>query len=391
MEDAIRQERALADLASLALSGEALSPFLEEVASRVAEVLEVEFSEVLECTGDEELLLVAGVGWPEGLIGEAREGTGLDSQAGYTIISPRPIISEDLRRENRFNPAPLVLDNGAITAVSVKVYSGDEVYGVLSALSCYRRRFTEAEVGWLQSVAELLGATLERAKREETARLETEEQVRRAVSAEQNANKVHKRLAFLTESLAVLRSVPDQPSALTETVRMAVPLRVVVRRPDDGGVGDEASAAPAELPSAPVGGVVGDDDSVEDRLVGGGQVYRELALAGAVGEEAVRVLPDPPLSPPHLVRRFLHRPLEPPAPVLGQVPAVRERAVLVGEYDDVVLEHDEQVADLLAVALTTLVPVDVRVAPKRQECAVAQFLEVSLGSRDAVRVSDGAA
>ena len=160
----------------------------------------------------------------------------------------------------------------------------------------------------------------------------------------------------------------------------------------DGRVQDEAAAAAPEFPAAPVGGVVCNDDPVEDRLVGVGQVYRELTLAGAVEKEAVWVVPDPPLGAPHLVRRLLDGLPEPPAPVPYQVAAVGESAVLVRENDDVVLELDEQVADLLAVALprTLLVPVDARVAPQRQEGAVAEGLQVALGFGDAVRAGNGA-
>ncbi len=135
---------------------------------------------------------------------------------------------------------------------------------------------------------------------------------------------------------------------------------------------------------------MGHDDTVKNRFVRGGQVYRKPVLAGAVDEETVGVGPDPPLGSPNLVRRLLDGSPKPSAPILRQIAAIREGAILVRKYDDVILEHDEQVADLFAVAFrrASLFAVHVGVAPQRQKGPVAQFLQVALGRRDAIRTRD---
>ena len=54
-------------------------------------------SEILELApGGEELLARAGVGWAKGLLGRPTLGAGLDSQAGYALLSEEPVIVENL-------------------------------------------------------------------------------------------------------------------------------------------------------------------------------------------------------------------------------------------------------------------------------------------------------
>ncbi len=86
IEAQARQQAAVAELGRRAL--EETDPFvlMDEAVALVARTLQVEYCKVLELLPDgDALLLRAGVGWEEGLIGRAMEGTDLDSQAGYTL------------------------------------------------------------------------------------------------------------------------------------------------------------------------------------------------------------------------------------------------------------------------------------------------------------------
>ena len=72
-------------------------------AEALARVMEVPFVEVLALEPDRrELLLVAGVGWQEGMIGRATVKAGLGSQGGYTLTTVGPVVVDDLMSETRF-------------------------------------------------------------------------------------------------------------------------------------------------------------------------------------------------------------------------------------------------------------------------------------------------
>ncbi|NOZ71298.1 MAG: PAS domain S-box protein, partial [Chloroflexi bacterium] len=104
-----RQQAVIAKLGQLALAGTPLDELMDETVKMVAETLEVEFCKVLELQPDgNELLLKAGVGWQEGVVGQARVAVTVNSQAGYTLATYEPVIVEDFLFETRFQIPPLL-------------------------------------------------------------------------------------------------------------------------------------------------------------------------------------------------------------------------------------------------------------------------------------------
>jgi DNA-binding NarL/FixJ family response regulator len=100
---------------------------MDETAALVARILGVEYSKVVELLpGGEELLLRAGVGWREGLVGVARESAGEGSEAGYSLRSDEPVIMEDLSTEERFATTPLLEEHGVISGMSVVIHGQEE-------------------------------------------------------------------------------------------------------------------------------------------------------------------------------------------------------------------------------------------------------------------------
>src|SRR5258705_5413612 len=98
-----RQQAAVAEIGRRALEEEDLEALLREAAESVARTLGVEFSQALELLpGEGALLLKAGVGWSDGLVGAARVPAGRESQAGFTIETAGPVVVKDLKSGSRF-------------------------------------------------------------------------------------------------------------------------------------------------------------------------------------------------------------------------------------------------------------------------------------------------
>jgi GAF domain-containing protein len=164
-----RQQSAVAELGNLALSGNGEDALFEAAAARVADTLDVEASGVLELLpGGAALLLRAGTGWRQGLVGRATLGSGLESHAGYALERNEPVIIADLRTEKRFRPPPLLRDHGMISGVSVLIRGDGVPFGVLGAYTKARRSFTPDDVQFLQGVANIL-ALAHRRRRQEIA------------------------------------------------------------------------------------------------------------------------------------------------------------------------------------------------------------------------------
>ncbi|TMI98507.1 MAG: GAF domain-containing protein [Alphaproteobacteria bacterium] len=159
-----KQQEAVARLGERALTDSDLQKLFDEIAATVAEILDVEFVKILELVpGDAELLLRAGVGWREGLVGTAHESTGRHSQAGYALASGAPVIVTDLKSETRFEGPALLRDHGVNCGVSVPIAGRDgRAYGVLGAHTARRRRFNEQDVSFIVTTATVIAGAIQR-------------------------------------------------------------------------------------------------------------------------------------------------------------------------------------------------------------------------------------
>ena len=141
---------------------------MNEAVGLVARTLDAEYCKILELLpGGEDLLLVAGVGWREGLVGSATVEASLDSQAGYTLISSDPVIVEDLPAESRFSGPPLLHEHGVLSGMSVVMQGRDGPFGVLGVHATARRSFSRDEINFLQAVANVQAAAVGRRGAEE--------------------------------------------------------------------------------------------------------------------------------------------------------------------------------------------------------------------------------
>ncbi len=164
----VHQQAAVASIGQRALLGIDLQDLLNEAATLAAKTLSVEFSKVLELTDPEEhLLLRAGVGWREGLVGQAYVEKGPQSQGGYSLSTNTPIIVHDLGKETRFRASSILIEHGIVSGLSVIIPGLSKPFGILSAHSTKRRIFTEDDIHFLQAVAHVLGAAIQRKEIEE--------------------------------------------------------------------------------------------------------------------------------------------------------------------------------------------------------------------------------
>ena len=163
LQTRIRQQEVVTELGQQALEDDDLDQLMHDASEAVADTLDNDYCKVLELlpSGDE-VFLRQGVGWQDGLVGNATVPTDLDSQAGYTLISEEPIIVDDLRTEERFSGPDLLVDHDVVSGISVIIGTVEEPWGILGTHTTDRREFTEYDVNFVQSVANLLAAAIER-------------------------------------------------------------------------------------------------------------------------------------------------------------------------------------------------------------------------------------
>ncbi len=216
-----RQQAAVAELGQQALAGHQLNHLMNQAVTLVAQILEVEYCQVLELLPDEQaVLLRAGVGWKEGLVGKATVSIGLDSQAGYTLLSREPVIVEDLRQEVRFSGPCLLHQHGVVSGISVIIPGHSRPYGVLGSHTTKKRKFTEDDIHFLQATANVLATAINRQQAEEALRqahdeLEIRVQNRTTDLFKANAE-LHQKIIELQQAqeeraklIAILEATPD--------------------------------------------------------------------------------------------------------------------------------------------------------------------------------------
>ena len=159
------QHAAIAQLGKDAVSGFLPETLLAEGAKQIRRVLHADFAGVFVTPPDDRGLRLVASERSQELsrpIGEPGDGT----QPAYTLGTSEPIVMVDARSEARFEGWP----SGLASAVTVRMQSGEQRYGVIEASFRLPRRLEPDEITFLQSVANLLAAAVARFRAERQMR-----------------------------------------------------------------------------------------------------------------------------------------------------------------------------------------------------------------------------
>jgi signal transduction histidine kinase len=168
LENRVCRQRALTALRQRGLQSRDLTALVNDGVSKVLSLLNVPFCEVLELQADEKsLLLRAGAGWREGLVGHATITACPQSHGGLALVSAGPVVIQHLIDEGRFPDSALLSAHGIVSGISVVIWGRGKPYGVLGAYTQTSRVFTDEDVYFVQSVADAIAATIQRAALEE--------------------------------------------------------------------------------------------------------------------------------------------------------------------------------------------------------------------------------
>lgn len=155
------QQRVIAKLGLSALAEADLQTFMDSTVRDVTDTLKLDLCKILELQpGGERLLLRAGVGWDEGLVGSGWVDTGINSQAGYTLGVTEPVIVEDLALDTRFSGPALLVDHQVTSGISCVIRYGQQVYGVIGGHTRDQRNFLKEDADFMQAVANVIGTII---------------------------------------------------------------------------------------------------------------------------------------------------------------------------------------------------------------------------------------
>lgn len=172
------QQAVVAEFGQRALAGVELLALMNEAVQLVTDNLQVDYCQILELMPNADMLLLrAGTGWEEGVIGRLTVSADTNSQMGYTLLSSEPVIVQDMQTETRFNGPSFLHEHRVVSSISVIIDGEEWPFGVLSAHTTKKRTFTKDDINFAQAVANILAQAIER-KQAEGALKESEEKYR---------------------------------------------------------------------------------------------------------------------------------------------------------------------------------------------------------------------
>ncbi|HEY2067587.1 MAG TPA: ATP-binding protein [Gemmatimonadaceae bacterium] len=166
LHDRAAQQSTMAQLGLRALKEPTLEGTVADVVGTARETLALDHVELLEITADDRALrLRAADGWLTAGIGEQRP-LAWESVAGRALLTGVPVVVRDLRNDRRFDAPSYLRDVGVASGAAVLVPCHFGLFGVLGAYCNAPRDFTDNDLHFLQSVANVLGAAIERHRTE---------------------------------------------------------------------------------------------------------------------------------------------------------------------------------------------------------------------------------
>jgi len=147
------QQTVVADLGQRALGRSALPALLDHAVGAVCRTLGVEYCKILEDA--QGLTTIAG---------------GTKAQADYALFSNAPVVVEDLQAETRFEVSPALRTQGGVGGARIVIAGHERPFGVLDVHATRHRAFSADDLHFLQAVANVVAAAIERRQAEEALR-----------------------------------------------------------------------------------------------------------------------------------------------------------------------------------------------------------------------------
>ena len=158
-----RHVRILVDLGRAAGETADLNRFLDQAVVQVARAVEIGHVKVLRYRRREaDLLVAAGFGWKEGVVGSATLPADLRSPPGRAFQTAEPVFIRNFDEQQDFILSDLLRQHHIVSLVNVPVLTAGAAWGVLEIDSTSPRDFSQDTIEFLTAAAALIAAFVQR-------------------------------------------------------------------------------------------------------------------------------------------------------------------------------------------------------------------------------------
>jgi two-component sensor histidine kinase len=168
----LRQQASLAAFGSFAFRETDLLAILNEAARVCAEGIGVGHAKICRYRPEEEdLLIVAGFGWHEGIVGQVVSQADESSPQGRAFVTGAPVICHDVEGNNSFVLPAFYSEHKIVSTVDVIVKTREgPPFGILEIDSVTPQSYDEHDVNFLTGFANILAEAVATAARADVLR-----------------------------------------------------------------------------------------------------------------------------------------------------------------------------------------------------------------------------
>lgn len=109
-----------------------------------------------------DLLIVAGVGWKDGVVGSSTLPVNLRSPPGRALLTAEPVVVSDTRDQKEYTISRVLQDHSIVSLLNVPVLIDGAAWGVLEIDSTEPCNFAEDTLEFLTAAAAIMGAVARR-------------------------------------------------------------------------------------------------------------------------------------------------------------------------------------------------------------------------------------
>lgn len=194
----LHQQSAIARFGTFALGQSDLMVILTEAARVCAEGLSVPYCKICRYRETEnDLLVIAGYGWEEGILGHIVSAADTSSPHGRAFTTGEPVICEDIRAHHGYDLPPFYADHGIISTIDVVIKGSGKPYGVLEIDNDTQHTYDDHDINFLTGFANILAEAVSTANR--TALLQ--DTIERMEVLVQDKDRLLEQKKFLAEEL----------------------------------------------------------------------------------------------------------------------------------------------------------------------------------------------